>query len=129
VPSLRAYQNNKLSLKVADFPLDVSADMETVTIRPTEQSGSVVDFGVRKLSAALVRIHDVRGVPIPMGSTVRVDGRDPQPVGQDGAAFIPELRATNNLAADLPDGTRCMVQFAFLAIKGDIPNIGPLTCR
>jgi outer membrane usher protein len=129
VPSLRTYQNNKLSIKVADFPLDVSADMESVTIRPAEQSGSVVDFGIRRLSAALVMIHDVRGVPIPLGSTVRVDGRDPQPVGQDGAAFIPELRATNNLVADLPDGTRCMVQFAFVAIKGDIPTIGPLSCR
>ncbi|WP_353209674.1 fimbria/pilus outer membrane usher protein [Sphingorhabdus sp.] len=129
VPSLRTYQNNKLSLKVADFPLDVSADMESVTIRPAEQSGSVVDFGVRRLSAALVMIHDVGGVPIALGSTVRVDGRDPQPVGQDGAAFIPELRATNNLVADLPDGTRCVVQFAFVAIKGDIPTIGPLICR
>jgi outer membrane usher protein len=129
VPSLRAYQNNKLSVRVADFPLDISADMESVNIRPAEQSGSVVDFGVRKLLAALVIIHDAAGSPIPVGSTVRVNGQDAQPVGQDGAAFIPGLRATNNLIAYFPAGTHCAVQFAFVAVKGDIPTIGPLLCR
>lgn len=129
VPSLRAYQNNKLSLKVAELPLDVGADMESVIIRPAENSGSVIDFGVRRLAAALVTIHDVSGDPIPVGSTVRVNEQDPQPVGQDGAAFIPALRPTNELLANLPDGTQCAVQFAFVAVKGDIPAIGPLICR
>lgn len=67
--------------------MDASADMESVTIRPAEQSGSVVDFRVRKPSAALVMIHDVRRAPVPLARTVRVDGRDTQPVGRDGASF------------------------------------------
>lgn len=129
VPSLRAYQNNKLSLKISDLPLDVGADLESVTIRPTEQSGSVIDFGVRRLSAALVTIHDASGSPIPIGSTVRVNDQSTQPVGQDGAAFLPGLLTANNLIANLPDGTHCAVQFAFVAVAGDIPTIGPLTCR
>ena len=72
-----------------DMNIDASADMESVTIRPAEQSGSVVDFGVRKLFKALVMIHDVRGAPVPSGNTFCVVGRDTQPVEQDGTAFIP----------------------------------------
>lgn len=129
VPSLRAYQDNKLSLNVADLPLDIAVETPSFTVRPTEQSGSVVDFGVQHISAALITLHNAMGEPVPLGSIIRNGETGPFPVGQDGAAFVTDLLPRNTLFVFQPDGTRCSVAFAYVAVQGDIPDIGPLICR
>ena len=51
------------------------------------------------------------------------------PVGYDGEAYVQDLRHHNELAVEPPDGSRCTVAFDYMPAPGDIPTIGPLTCR
>jgi outer membrane usher protein len=128
IPSLRSFQDNRLSVDATLLPPDIEVGRTTITVRPADRSGVSVDFGIQKVNAALITLHDGAGRPVPLGSIAKVEGADDQPVGHDGAAYVTGLKAKNRLEVALPDGTRCAVQFDYRAVSGDIPLIGPLRC-
>jgi outer membrane usher protein len=129
VPNLASYQNNTLAIDPTALPADVEVDRSHVILRPTDRSGVVVDFGVRRVNAALLTLHDTDGKPIPVGSVARVEGGEPQPVGFDGQAYLTGLKAHNRVEIELAGGHRCAVEFDYQAEPGEIPAIGPLTCK
>lgn len=129
VPSLRSFQNNRLSIDTDDLPLDVQARRTRVVVRPGDRAGVTVDFGVTSSNAALLRLENAEGRPLPVGSVLRLPGLEPLPVGYDGETFASGLRPENEGEVELPDGARCRVRFAFRAVPGDVPTIGPVPCR
>jgi outer membrane usher protein len=129
IPSLRSFEDNRLSVDTRLLPPDVEVGLTEINVRPGDRSGVPVDFQVRKVAAALVTLHDGSGRPLPLGSVASVDGADGQPVGHDGAAYVTGLKSSNRMQVALPDGSSCSVQFAYQPIAGDIPAIGPLRCR
>jgi outer membrane usher protein len=73
---------------------------------------------------------DAAGDDIPVGSTATVAATGTvAPVGYDGEVFFENLAAVNELAVETPTGARCGVAFEYVPSPGDIPKIGPLTCR
>ncbi len=129
VPSLLSYQNNKLAVDTSRLPADVEVGQTSAVVRPADKSGVVVDFHVRAVKAALLKLQDRNGAPIPLGSVARVAGAPDAPVGYDGEAYVTGLSATNQVEVVLPDGAHCAVRFDYKPTKGDIPVIGPLRCR
>jgi outer membrane usher protein len=129
VPSLLSYQNNLLAVDSSRLPPDIDVGQTSVTVRPPDRSGVVVDFRVRKVASALMTLVDLDGQPVPIGSTAKVDGAKDQPVGYEGQVYVTGLKPTNRVMVVLPDGKSCFVQFAYQPVKGDIPVIGPLTCQ
>lgn len=129
VPSLLSYQNNRLAVDTSKLPPDIAVGQTTILVRPPDRSGVVVDFHIRKVSAALLKLQDGNGQPIPLGSVVKVEGAEDQPVGYDGEAYVTGLKATNRLKVILRNGTICAVRFDYKPVKGDIPVIGPLRCQ
>ena len=130
VPDMRAFDLNHIAIMPTDIPADVTIDTATKVMRPQDRSGVVVRFPIKFSHAALMRLVDEAGVPVPLGSvaTLRATGAI-SPVGYDGDVYIEDLGPRNALTVERADGRRCSVEFDYRPVPGDIPLIGPLHCR
>jgi outer membrane usher protein len=126
---MRSFDLNLISIEPTDIPPDTTIVDASRQIRPQDRSGVIVKFTIKISHAALLRLVDEAGVPLPLGSTatLRSNGAT-APVGYDGEAYIQDLNSRNEIAVERPDGQRCAVAFDYRAIPGDIPVIGPLRC-
>ncbi len=106
VPFLRSFENNKLSIDALSLPVDVEMGQASVIVRPSDRSGIVVDFHVKRVKAALVKLLDETAHPIPLGSIARVVGAPDVPVGYDGDAYVTGLKPHNRMGVETPDGKR-----------------------
>jgi outer membrane usher protein len=130
VPDLRSFDLNNLSIDPADVPADASVPDMAKTVRPQYRSGVVVRFPVRASHGALLRLVDQAGRPLPVGSVATLKATKASvPIGYDGEAYVQDLHHHNELAVERPDGLRCTVAFDYKPAPGEIPTIGPLTCR
>jgi outer membrane usher protein len=129
VPSLLSFQNNQLAVDTTRLPADIEVGQTSVLVRPSDRSGTVVDFHVRKVHAAVVTLQDGSGKAIPLGSVAKIVGAEDQPVGYDGQAYVTGLQPTNHMEVVLPDGGSCSVAFNYQPVAGDIPLVGPLRCQ
>ena len=130
VTPLNAYQNNKLSIDPLSLPADVRVANVDVNASPTNRAGTVADFGLAPVRAATVILTDAAGVPLPVGSRVRVfrhERDEPALVGYDGMVYLDDLDSHNVLDVDTPGGS-CRVSVDYRAQPGSIPTIGPLRC-
>ncbi|MEO8454786.1 MAG: fimbria/pilus outer membrane usher protein [Sphingomicrobium sp.] len=129
VPSLLSYQNNRIALDTIRLPPDVEVGQTFTVVRPADGSGIRVDFSVKKVHGALVRLRDMKDRPIPLGSTVQVAAEAARPVGYDGEVYLTELRPINRLEVTQPNGSTCIAHLEYMAVNGDIPVIGPVLCQ
>lgn len=129
VPSLLSYQNNRLALDTTGLPPDIEVGQTSRQIRPPDRSGVVIDFEAAKVNAGLLTLTDAQGAPIPAGSTARLRGDAGRPVGHGGQVYLTGLQPANRLVVARPDGETCVATFDYRPVAGDIPHIGPLTCR
>ena len=97
VPTLVSYQDNKLAVDATRLPADVEVGQTNILVRPADRSGVVVNFQVNVVKAALLKLRDRHGQPIPLGSIARVAGAPDRPVGYDGEAYVTGLVAANRL--------------------------------
>jgi outer membrane usher protein len=130
VPDLRAWDVNHLSIDPSDVPIDAQIPYTERQVRPPDRSGVVVKFPIRKTRSALLVLVDETGRPLPVGSaaTLQATGVTVS-VGYDGQAFVEGLAEQNRAVVQLPNDGRCVVDFNYAPAPGEIPKIGPLTCR
>jgi outer membrane usher protein len=130
VPDMRSFDLNHIAIEPVDIPPDATIDVATHQFRPQDLSGVVVKFPVKVSHGALLKLVDEKGEPIPLGSTGKLRTTDVAvPVGYDGNAYVVDLDRSNTLDIVLPDARRCSVTFDYKPQAGDIPLIGPLTCK
>jgi outer membrane usher protein len=130
VPDLRSFEINHLAIDPNDIPPDATIDTTTREIRPQDRSGVVVDFPIKYSHGALLGLVDESGNPTPVGSTVTLLATGTAyPVGYDGDAYVEHLDPHNVIEVERIDGSTCRIAFDYTPIHGDIPKIGPLTCR
>jgi outer membrane usher protein len=130
VPDLRSFEINHLEIDPLDVPADASIAYATRDVRPQDRSGVVVDFPIRTSHGALLRLVDESGTPLPVGGAATLAATGAKvPVGYDGEAYVVDLQAHNELTVEQKDGKRCTAAFDYHPMAGDIPTIGPLTCR
>jgi outer membrane usher protein len=130
VPDMRSFDLNHITIEATDIPADVTIDNASREVRPQDRSGVVVRFPIKLSHAALMRLVDEAGDPVPLGSvaTLRATGTT-CPVGYDGDVYVEDLGPHNTLIVERTDGRRCTVEFDYRPVPGDIPLIGPLHCR
>jgi outer membrane usher protein len=131
VTPLNAYQNNKLSIDALSLPADVRVSHVDVNASPTDRAGTLADFGLAPIRAALIILTDAAGVPLPLGSTVRIfrhDRLEPALVGYDGVVYLESLDSHSVLEVQTPSGP-CHASVDYQAQPGTIPTIGPVRCR
>jgi outer membrane usher protein len=129
VPSLRSYQNNRLSLDPSRLPSDIVVGQTFVIVRPHNGSGIIVDLPVKRVHAAVVRLYDNVDKPVVSGSTVQIEDGIAQTVGYDGEAFLQDLQSDNRLNVTRPDGSKCTAHVGYQPVAGDIPIIGSVPCH
>jgi outer membrane usher protein len=129
-PDLRAWDVNRIAIDPADVPIDAQVPYTEQLVRPPDRSGVVVKFPIRRTNGALLILVDASGQPLPVGSTATLQTTGVvAPVGYDGQAFVEGLTRDNTVIVQLPNDGRCVVHFSYAPAKGQLPKIGPLTCR
>jgi outer membrane usher protein len=130
VTPLNAWQRNKLSIDPMDLPANMRIADVDLLATPADRSGTRVRFAITPVRAAVVVLHDASGAPLPLGSTVRVDGAAGAEaiVGYDGETYLDALGMHNRLRVQTPEGA-CEASFDYPAASDAIPRIGPLTCK
>src|SRR5262249_22938347 len=62
VPRLRSYEDNKLSIDPTNLPLDARIPRTRASVKPSDRSGVVVDFGVETdIPSTLFILRDAKG--------------------------------------------------------------------
>jgi outer membrane usher protein len=130
VPGLRAFDVNYLALDPTDIPPDTTLNAVTREVRPQDRSGVVVRFPVKVSRGALLRLVDVAGAPLPVGSTATLQATGAAfPVGYDGEVYTEDLGPHNTLTVEREFGGPCFVRFDYQPVPGDLPTLGPLACK
>jgi outer membrane usher protein len=130
ITPLNAYQNNRISIDPMNLPADMSLGKVDVMATPADRSGTLVQFDIKPVRSASLILFDVAGKPLPLGSRVRLHGKDGDPalVGFDGAVYLDALDLHNTLDVETRSGT-CHVRFDYRKEGAGIPQIGPLACE
>lgn len=130
VPDMRSFDLNHVAIDPNDIPAEASINNVKRELRPQDRSGVVVKFPIKFSHGALLRLVDVAGAVVPLGSTATLRATGTVvPVGYDGDAYVEDLGPHNELTIETPDGQRCTVVFDYKSVAGDIPSIGPLRCQ
>jgi outer membrane usher protein len=128
VPSLRSYQNNKITIDPSNLPIDAEIERTSDSVTPAHGAGLLVNFKVRNNTAsALVTFVRGDGSFVPAGSAGRIEGGDEFTVGYDGQSFIQNLKRANSAAIEFLDG-KCSASFEFTPKAGEQVQIGPVLC-
>ncbi|MGH6800392.1 MAG: fimbria/pilus outer membrane usher protein, partial [Methylocella sp.] len=129
VPSLNAYQPNKLSIDPSDLPLDASIASTQEVLVPTDRSGVVADFGIRThVRSAIVILDGPGGQPLHAGLRGKTASGQSFAVGYDGRAFLQGLEPENAVTVELP-GAECHAEFAYVPQGNHQAVIGPVVCK
>ena len=129
VTPLGAYQNNKLGIDPMGLPAALRIERVDAIAAPSDRAGTLVEFAIEPVRAALVTLHDGAGQPLALGSGVQVNGRAGTAiVGYDGEVYLDTLAEHNRLRVQTPKGA-CTARFDHSPqADGAIPRIGPLAC-
>lgn len=129
IPTLRAYQKNKIAVDPVNLPVDAEMEKTHDVVAPADRAGALVKFAVRdNSSSALVTFVKADGSFIPAGSRGRMDGRNEFVVGYDGQAFLRDLSASNRASIETAGGL-CSGTFGFSAKPGEQVKIGSVVCQ
>lgn len=129
IPYLSAYQNNQVRLEASDLPISAELDSIEQVVVPSWRSAVKVEFPVRSGRAALVKIHDEAGEPVPAGAVVQIKGQKEEAfVGRRGEAFITGMQDRNELLVRWK-GSSCAFSLALPAANDEVLRVGPVTCR
>jgi outer membrane usher protein len=132
VTDLRAFDANRLGVDPADIPIDADAGPTTQMVRPGDRSGVVVHFKMQPSHGAVVVLHDEAGRAVQLGSRARLVTQKDVPelvIGYDGEVFATGLQPHNRIVVVQPNGVRCVADFDYTPVPGQIPRIGPRVCH
>ena len=129
VPTLRSYQNNKITIDPTNLPVDAEIETTHDVVAPADRAGVLVKFKVHSdTTAALVVFVRADGSFVPAGSAGKIDGGDEFVVGYDGQSFIKNLGSSNLATIEFAAGS-CRASFNFTPRSGEQVRIGPVTCQ
>jgi len=128
ISRLRPYEENKISIDPLDLPM--TADIGAISLRPVprRRSGVMLEFSVSQSVAAVLRLVDDDGTPLPTGTVLRsVDSALQFPIGFGGETYITGLDQPLVLNAHVPSGD-CTVRLEALKPSRFPKRLGTLVC-
>lgn len=129
LPRLHPYIRNQVSIDPIDLPMDTTIDTLTVRPVPAWRSGVIIDFPVRRESAATLTLVLSDGTPIPAGARIRLSPNSTDfAVGHDGLAFISGLKKMNEIEVYWRD-QRCLAMVPYSDADGMVPYLGEFSCE
>ncbi|EAM8615775.1 fimbrial biogenesis outer membrane usher protein [Salmonella enterica] len=131
VPRLNAWQDNILSIDPRELPPEVHIPKTEMKVAPAGNVGTLVSFPIRKIHALNAQLSDVKGIPLPVGTTIIVSGQQKHyPVGYDGMVYLEGLFSSyQTLMAFLPDGSSCEATPTFSRENKKTLWLKPYVCK
>lgn len=130
VSYLRPYERNRLGIDPLTLPMDASVGAYEKTVVPRSRGGTLVDFEVRKVLNATLRIVLADGKPLPALTPVEVIGMDRRFVAGNRGEVAVELprRKGNRVIARPEGGAVCELTVDMTEAATTVPILGPLVC-
>ena len=129
VPSLNAYQPNKISIDPRQLPLDASIATTQEVLVPPDRGAVVADFGIKTaVHSAIVILNGPDGRPLQVGLGGKTASGKNFVVGYDGRTYIEGLDPQNTVTVALSDG-ECHAEFSYAPRANGHAVIGPVVCR
>ena len=99
---------------------------------PAARSAMTIEFPIQRGHAAVARLIDKNGQPLPPGTQLKVAGTTRVfPVGLEGRSYLAGLSlGLNHVVAIWAEG-QCKFDFMLKppTDRDDLPDLGALTCR
>ena len=129
IPSVSSYYPASYQIDPLALPADLQLPDVQQRVMIKEGSGYVVEFSLAKLSAVNTRLLDKQGVPLPIGSAVRLNNSQTVTyVGWNGQVYLEHVKNNNALVVIRTDDRReCRAAFALQKVEG-VQSIAALTC-
>ncbi len=128
VPNLRPYQANRLHIAAEDLPLNARTSSYSAVVAPYYRSGVLIDLGVRPAQAAILRVVDAAGEPVPEGAQAGIaDTPERYPVGLDGRLYIEGL-GENSRVVIRHAGAKCEIELPRPDPNKALPDLGEFVC-
>ena len=123
---LRAYEENSISLRPNEIPMDASLASESMTFTPAWRSGAVLHFPIERAHAATLTLVQADGTPIPAGARARL-GDSTFPVALDGMLYVTGLADEAEIEVNWRD-LACRAAVRRPQTDEPIPDLGAVTC-
>ena len=128
LPRLRAYDRNPIAIDQRDLPFDAALGALRLHAAPYFRSGVFVDFPVRRVRAATLRIVLEDGADLPAGAIARIEGRAEEfPVALGGEVYVEGLEAATRLVVTWR-GQGCVIDVSFAPGAEPLPDLGTFVC-
>ncbi|MGA8891162.1 MAG: fimbria/pilus outer membrane usher protein, partial [Anaeromyxobacteraceae bacterium] len=132
VPSLLARYSNRLSIRVADIPMDFEVGKVERLAAPFRKGGVVVRFDVTPIRAAVGRLQLRDGAAAPPGGGELVVVQDGVPLraptSSDGRFFLEGVKPGTHAAEVTWRGGTCRANLSILE-KAGVQDLGDVTCE
>ena len=125
--SLRAYEDNGVSVDPRELPMDATLSTAAMTVTPAYRSGPVIRFPVERSSAATFRLVLPDGTPVPAGASVTTRSEQ-VPVAMNGFVYLTSAAGRQDAVAEW-QGHRCAFRFERPDDGDPQPDLGNVTCR
>ncbi len=130
IPNVSSYYPARVDIDTLPLPADVVANRVSESISVREGSGVVVDFPVKKVLSASIRLNDTQGQPLKLGTLVtEQNSQQTTVVGYDGLVYFTNLQPHNMLSIRQEDNSVCRIGFDLSSTHHSIEQIGPLVCQ
>jgi outer membrane usher protein len=129
LPRLRPYDRNRISLEQSDLPFEASIRALELPAVPYFRSGVYIEFPVRRVRAATLRIVLEGEVDLPSGALVRIEGQAQEfPVALGGQVYLEGLEAANRLHVTWKEQS-CVLDVSYPPGADPLPDLGVFLCR
>ncbi len=128
IPRLHPYMPNHVSIDQLDLALDTEIDTLILRPKPSWRSGVVIEFPVRRLASATLKLRMEDGFAVPIGAVATFNS---QPeifsVGRDGLLYLTSLKSHNDIHVEWSGG-QCSAHVTYLPEPGSVPYLGEFKC-
>jgi outer membrane usher protein len=129
LPRLRPYDRNRVSLDQSDLPFEASIGTLELPAVPYFRSGVYIEFPVRRVRSATLRIVLEGEVDLPSGALVRIEGNEQEfPVALGGQVFVEGLDAANRLRVTWKEQS-CVLDVSYPPGADPLPDLGVFICK
>ena len=129
LPRLRDYDSNPVRIDLHDLPLDAKVEASRLVAVPYFRTGLLLDFPVKRVRGALLRLVLDSGEPLPAGALVTVDGgTEAFPVAYRGDVYVTGLMASSRLRATWR-GQSCEIDVRYPETSDPLPDLGTYPCK
>ncbi|MFC4594331.1 fimbria/pilus outer membrane usher protein [Sphingobium tyrosinilyticum] len=127
ITGLQPYSGNRIAIDVDDLPIDVIVTSAEKTVVPGYRQAVRVSFGEPSAHPVTLRVIDASGRAVAEGLLATVAGAAPGVTGHDGAVFLADAHAGQEVVLTGP-ATACRVVVPAWSADQAMAGIVPLPC-